>query len=111
MSSHVPDLPLHIWQTHIFPHACIDTRLAFGVPPRKAMNEETALYLDKFLRRRARRVKHSEASGLTWEKIRIPCTGKVLVYRAHGGCRGCDLVDYWSHQVPSTVTLWDYDSA
>ncbi len=103
----LPHIPFDVVRAHILPHLDIDVRVAFRVT--KALDPTRHAWLDNFLKRRLRAVKHSPASGLTWCKLRVPCTGKVLVYRAHAGWRGCDLVDY-SKPVPNCTTLWDYDT-
>lgn len=106
MEQTLPHIPLDLVRAHILPHLSMDVRVAFGVT--KKMDMTSHAWLDKFLRRRLRGIKVSPVSGLTWHTLSIPSTGRVLVYRAHGRCRGCDLIDF-SRIVPNNTTLWDYE--
>jgi hypothetical protein len=114
MSTSLPHIPYHVVRAHILPLLGVDARLAFGVPPaRLRLSAAHIAPLESMLKQRLRAVRHSPGAALTWAKVRIPCTGKMFVYRVHGAGaqarRGCDLVDYRSERLPFTRTLWSDD--
>lgn len=113
MPHDLPHIPYDVFRAHILPHLDIDARIAFQSPPGR-IDPAQFSRIEHSLKRRLRATWYSPAAGLTWMKLRVPCTGKVFVHRVHGatGCErcvqvGCDLVDYRSRRRPMTTTLWD----
>lgn len=78
------------------------------------LNLEQLTRVENCLKRRLRQIKHSPGADLTWAKMKISNTGKILVYRAHSRqdgtrVRGLDCIDYWAAGKPTGITLHEYE--